>query len=261
MITNEMLQKLTIGTVIRTNVPKRKWAYMSYKNRNGMQDQLFRLESVYTDAIDWFVAGISIRGQKRYLKLIEKEPRLSIEFNGGFASFYGKRELDGIVRYCFNGKSGKGFYYVRSINVSDVNLLLGVDVEPPNRWYTFKEDDYSPESFVKHRGARLDSRVRHLAYYYSKEELPKSLETDIVFTNKTYWLASKSIFVEKDCARFGLGEVTKDGYVNMGHNLFKSNGECLGKQNTAYIRMVVFVAPKLFDLVKQEDGAFKLVVS
>ena len=36
MITNEMLQKLTIGTVIRTNVPKRKWAYMSYKNRNGI---------------------------------------------------------------------------------------------------------------------------------------------------------------------------------------------------------------------------------
>ena len=256
MISDEMLKKLTIGTVIKSSVPKRRWSYMSDGKRNGKENQILSFKG-FGDTIDWFFIGIKIIGQKRFLKCVEKNPVLSLEFSGGAACFYGEKELNNIARYWFD----REFCYPKSMTVEDVNLLLGVEVKSSNKRYTFVKDDYSPESFVKHRGAYRGTRVTHLAYSYNVDELPSSPATEIVFIDKPYWLASRTVSVEESYAYFGLGEVTKDGCVNMGHSFFKSTGEVLGGRNTAYVRNVIYVDPKLFELVKLNSGAFRLIKS
>lgn len=256
MISNDVLSELTIGTVIKSDVPKRKWDYMSYKNRNGKADQTFSLRE-RKDAIDWLFIGVNFVGRKMFLKCVEKEPIFSIEFRGGVGSFYCEKELNSIVRYWF----GRKFCYPRSIRVEDINLLLGIEVEPSNKRYTFKKGDYSPGSFAKHRVEYEGTRVKHLSYSYNRIELPISPATEIVFLDKPYWLASKTVSVERDCAYFGLGEVTSDGCVNMGHSLFKSTGETLGGTNTAYVRSLVYIDPKSYSLIKLNSGAYRLVES
>lgn len=256
MISEEMLKKLTIGTVIKSSVPKRRWSYMSDRERNGSENQILSFKD-FGDTIDWFFVGIKIIGQKRFLKCVEKTPVLSLEFSGGAACFYGEKELNNIARYWF----GREFSYPKSMTIEDVNLLLGVEVKPSNKRYTFGKNGYSPESFVKHRRAYQGTRVRHLAYSYNVDELPISPATEIVFIDKPYWLASRTVSVEEGCAYFGLGEVTEDGCVNMGHSLFKSTGEVLGGRNIAYVRTVIYVDPKLFELVKLNSGAFRLIKS
>lgn len=257
MISEEMLNGLEIGTVIKSDVPKKKRDYVSYKFRNGKENQRLSFKDA-GDTIDWLFIGINFVGEKKFLKCIEKDPVLSLEFRGAPGCFFGEKELSNIARHWFNTKNMR---YARSMNVHDVNMLLDVERKPSNRWYTFKNGDYSPESVTKHRTAYEGLRVRHSAYSYSKNELPITPASDIVFIDKPYWLASKTICVESTCAYFGLGEVTKDGLVNMGHSLFKSTGEILGGSNTAYIRSVVYIDPKLFSLVKLNSGVLRLVAS
>lgn len=257
MISEEMLNELAIGTVIKSEVPRKKRDYISYKHRNGKEDQLISLGDL-DDAIDWVFIGINFVGEKKFLKCVEKDPIMSLEFRGAAACFYGEKELSNIARHWFNQK---GIKYPRSIRVDDVNILLDVERKPSNRWYTFKNGDYSPESFIKHRAAYEGLRVRHSAYSYNKTELPMSPASDIIFIDKPYWLASRTVCVEKSCAYFGLGEVTKDGLVNMGHSFFKSTGEILGGSNTAYVRSVVYIDPELFSLMKLNSGAFRLMAS
>ena len=257
MISEKMLKELTIGTVIKSSVPKKKRSYISYKERNGRADQLLTLAGL-EDTIDWFFVGVNFVGEKKFLKCIEKDPVLPIEFRGAQACLYGEKELSNIARYWFNRK---GMNYSRSICVDDINMLLNVEREQQNRCYTFGIRDYSPESFIKHRHASKGKKVRHSAYSYSRIELPSSDAADIVFSDKPYWLASRTVSVEEDCAYFGLGEVTKDGLVNMGHSLFKSTGETLGGMNTSYVRSVVYIDPELVSLIKLNSGAYGLVAS
>lgn len=256
MISAEMIKKLEIGTVIRSSVPKRKWGYESSAKRNGKENQYLNIED-FGSTIDWFFVGVHIVGQKLFLKCIEKDPVLPLEFQGGTACFYGEKELNNIARYWFSKK----FAYPRNMKIEDVNQLLGVEVNPSNRWYRFDKEDYSPESFVKRRGAYEGSRVRHLAYSYNASELPISSVSEVVFRDKTYWLASPTVSVEEDCAYFGLGEVTEDGCVNMGHSLFKSTGKILGGLNTACVRFVVYIDPELFSIVSLNSGVYVLAES
>lgn len=257
MISDEMLRELTIGTVIKADVSKKKRDYISYKDRNGKENQLLGFRNL-EETVSWFFIGIELEGEKKFLKCVEKDPTLSIEFRGAPACFFGEKELSNIARHWFGNK---GIKYARSINVNDINALLGVGVRPSSRLYTFKNSDYSPESFIKHRHAPKGRRVRHSAYSYGRAEIYNASTTDIVFIDKPYWLANKTISVKEDCAYFGLGEVTKEGNVNMGHNLFKSNGEILGGSNTAYVRSVVYIEPESFSLTELEDGSFRLLVS
>lgn len=254
MISNDVLNELTVGTVIKSDVPKRKWDYMSYKNRNGKEDQSFSLR-MYGDTIDWIFVGVNFVGRKKFLKCIERDPTFYMEFGGGVGSFYCEKELSNIARYWF----GKKFSYPRSIKVEDINLLLGVEVKPSNKRYTFKKNDYSPESFTKHRTEYEGTHVRHLAYSYDKDELPTSTAAEMVFLEKNYWLASKTVAVERECAYFGVGEVTSDGCVNMGHSLFKSTGEALGGINSAYVRFVVYIDPEKYSLVKLKNESYGLI--
>ncbi len=258
MISEEMLKELTIGTVIKSNVPKKKRTYISYKERNGIANQLLNFSDC-GDTIDWVFAGMYFIGEKKFLKCIEKNPVLPLELRGAPGCFYGEKELSNIARYFFTKTNG--FRYARGMNDHDVNLLLGVEVNIPNKYYVFKERNYSPETSVKHRRAIQGARVRHSAYSYSRIELPSSDAADIVFSDKPYWLASRTVSVEEDCAYFGLGEVTKDGLVNMGHSLFKSTGETLGGMNTSYVRSVVYIDPELVSLIKLNSGAYGLVAS
>lgn len=257
MISDEMIRELTIGTVIKSDVPKKKRDYISYKDRNGKVDQMLGFRNL-DETVSWFFVGVELEGDKKFLKCVEKDPILSLEFRGASACFYGEKELSNIARHWF---ANKGIKYARSINVDDVNALLGIGIRPSSRLYTFKNGDYSPESFIKHRHAPKGRRVRHSAYSYSEAEIHSTSVTDIVFIDKPYWLANKSISVREDCAYFGLGEVTKDGVVKMEHNLFKSNGEILGGSNTAYVRSVVYIEPEFFSLTRLDDGAFRLLAS
>lgn len=257
MISNEMLKDFKTGTVFKLSVPKKKRSYISYKNRNGKEDQVLSYNDV-GDSTEWLFVGVNFVGRKKFLKCIEKEPVLPIEFRGGVGSLYGEKELNNISRHFF---TTKGIKYSRSIRIDDINLLLGIEVKPSNRWYTFKKGDCSPESSARYKCVYAGNRVRHLAYSYNESELPASLRADIVFRNKSYWLANKTISVEEDCAYFGLGEVTKDGCVNMGHSLFKSDGKVLGGLNIAYVRSVIYIDPELFSPIKLNSGAFRLIES
>lgn len=258
MIYDEMIRKLTIGTVIKTEIPRKKRNYISYKNRNGQENQILGFGD-FDDMLSWFFIGIAVEGEKKFLKCVEKDPFLLLEFKGAEACFYGEKELSNIARHWF---SNKGIKYARSMNAKDVNELLNVEVKPPNRLYTFKNGDYSPDSFIKHRHAPKGGRVKQSAYSYNSVEVANSSATDIVFIDKSYWLANKTISVEADCAYFGLGKVTKEGFVNVGHSLFKSDGESVSNSNTAYVRSMIYIDPEFFRISKLEsEGEFELMSS
>lgn len=256
MISNDMLKELEIGAVIQSRVPKKKYDYVSYANRNGSKDQIFSLKDLGS-MIEWLFVGINFVGKKKFIKCIEKDPVFCIEFRGAIGANFCEKELSNIVRHWF----ARTFAYPRSIKAEDINQLLGVEVNQSNKRYTFNGTDYSPQSFVKSRTAYKGDRVKHLAYSYNSNELPTTSATDIVFLDKSYWLASKTVAVESDCAYFGLGEVTADGCVNMGHSLYKSTGEILGGTNAAHIRSVIYIEPERYSLIKLNSGAYGLVES
>lgn len=255
MIQEKMLRELTIGTIVNSEVPKERRVYISHKDRNGEEEQILTFKS-QNEVVEWIVVGISIKGEKICIKCLEKNPNISLKFRGGAACFYAEKELNNISRHFFRGN---GIAHVRSINASDVNSLLGVEIQPSNRYYTFGKEDYAPRNFVKHRRANQGDRLRHSAYCYNEAELLQSPAKEIAFIDKPYWLASMNVSVENGFAYFGVGMVTKDGSVDMKHSLFKTTG--VSSSDTSYVRSVIYIDLEFFSLEKLNDGVFSLVTS
>lgn len=255
MILEKMLRELTIGTIIRSEVPKGKRTYISHKDRNGEEEQILTFKTS-NEVVEWFVIGISLKGGKECIKCVEKEPNLSLKLRGGPACFYAEKELNNISRYFFRGN---GIAHVRSINASDVNSLLGVEIQPSNRYYTFGKGDYAPRNFVKHRRANQGDRIRNSAYCYNEAELLQSPAKEIVFIDKPYWLASMNVSIENGFAYFGVGKVTEDGSIDMKQSLFRTTG--VSGSDTSYVRSVIYIDLEFFSLEKLNDGVFNLVAS
>ena len=141
-----------------------------------------------------------------------------------------------------------------SLTAEEINRLIGVTVDYTNKkvyansdpntnidkWgvlgnqYTYKETDYTPESYINNKthataGTQTDPAT---AYYYQWGNLTieDTLKT-ILFNGttrdanfaKSYWLASPAVYAYSGNAYFGPGFVTI-GYVGADGALFRSNG-------------------------------------
>ena len=142
-----------------------------------------------------------------------------------------------------------------SLTAEEINRLIGVTVDFANKkvyansdpstnidevgvlgnQYTYKETDYTPESYINSKanataGTQTDPAT---AYYYQWGNLTinDTLKT-ILFNGttrdanfaKSYWLASPAVGANSDYARFGPGGVNGGG-VNAGYYFFDSNGD------------------------------------
>ena len=141
-----------------------------------------------------------------------------------------------------------------SLTAEEINRLIGVTVDFANKkvyansdpntnidrrgvlgnQYTYKETDYTPESYINSKanataGTQTDPAT---AYYYQwgnltindtlKTILFNGTTSDANFA-KSYWLASPAVGANSGVAYFGLGCVY-NGYVNAGLDLFDSYG-------------------------------------
>ena len=141
-----------------------------------------------------------------------------------------------------------------SLTAEEINRLIGVTVDYKNetvyansdpntnidKWgvlgnqYTYKETDYTPESYINSKanataGTQTDPAT---AYWYQWGNLTinDTLKT-ILFNGttsdanyaKSYWLASPAVYAYSGFATFGPGGVN-DGGVDAGYGLFGSYG-------------------------------------
>ena len=141
-----------------------------------------------------------------------------------------------------------------SLTAEEINRLIGVTVDYTNKkvyansdpntnidkWgvlgnqYTYKETDYTPESYINNKthataGTQTDPAT---AYYYQWGNLTieDTLKT-ILFNGttrdanfaKSYWLASPAVLANSGSADFGPGLVL-NGIVNADDSLFGSDG-------------------------------------
>ena len=141
-----------------------------------------------------------------------------------------------------------------SLTAEEINRLIGVTVDYTNKkvyansdpntnidkggvlgnQYTYKETDYTPESYINSKanataGTQTDPAT---AYCYQRGNLTinDTLKT-ILFNGttsdanyaKSYWLASPAVVADSGGAGFGPGRVF-GGYVFAGYNFFRSDG-------------------------------------
>ena len=141
-----------------------------------------------------------------------------------------------------------------SLTAEEINRLIGVTVDYTNKkvyansdpntnidkWgvlgnqYTYKETDYTPESYINSKanataGTQTDPATAY-CYQWGNLTINDTLKT-ILFNGttsdanyaKSYWLASPAVGAYSDSAGFGPGGVD-DGYVGAGGSLFDSDG-------------------------------------
>ena len=142
-----------------------------------------------------------------------------------------------------------------SLTAEEINRLIGVTVDYTNKkvyansdpntnidkWgvlgnqYTYKETDYTPESYINSKanataGTQTDPATAY-CYQWGNLTINDTLKT-ILFNGttsdanyaKSYWLASPAVNADSDIAGFGPGDVN-DGGVGAGNNLFISYGD------------------------------------
>lgn len=169
--------------------------------------------------------------------------------------------------------TGKGAEKALSIRIEDVNRTLGVvkegngiylkeDTGRANnidiarllgrKYTTTREEEYTPESFLRGEKLPVGTQIELTAYGYEKNSITvndtiKNLifEGTEDYIDSPYWLASPGVGTASDsspigeCTFFGPGAVFS-GYVSRDYfNLFNSDGKEDG--NTLGIRPVVYL--------------------
>ena len=176
---------------------------------------------------------------------------------GAESYVYGEDTLDKICGIYKNDYASES----RSIRIEDINRAIGdinraigvvkegnkvyleKDTSKTNidKWgvlgqtYTYKEGDYSPESYLGIGSITPGEKVTATAYYYDYED-PNIIDQNstlwkLLFDGttseknyaKSYWLASPGVDVYSSRAFFGPGAV-RYGVVGTGLDLFYSNG-------------------------------------
>ena len=141
-----------------------------------------------------------------------------------------------------------------SLTAEEINRLIGVTVDYTNKkvyansdpntnidkWgvlgnqYTYKETDYTPESYINSKthataGTKTDPATAY-RYQWGNLTINDTLKT-ILFNGttsdanyaKSYWLASPAVYADSVYADFGPG-IVFDGCVDAGDGLFSSYG-------------------------------------
>ena len=227
---------IRIGTRLYMEVPKGR-EYVSKLERNGYKNQIFTsLEIKSKGKYFWEIA---LEPENNNMFVIGK-PFGYLKLKGAEGCVYGIEELNTSCDTLFT----TDYLKARSINIDDVNKLLGVvvidnkvvqkeisdeDISLENHLgfkYQYGEKEYSPESCLRGEYEKANKEIECNFYlYYNKKSIKeKQIEKDIIFRKGSFWLASPGVDGVGSVARFGPGAVD-DGYVYSGGcGAFNSNG-------------------------------------
>ena len=233
--------------------------YTTATNENGWADQKYTA----TKNTYWQVLGLDETGERLMLisqspikkemktdttaKDWEKSPYLILKGAYGYVNC---KQILNNVSGIYSTSLGKA----ESLTAEEINRLIGVTVDYTNKkvyansdpntnidkWgvlgnqYTYKETDYTPESYINSKanataGTQTDPATAY-CYQWGNLTINDTLKT-ILFNGttsdanyaKSYWLASPAVGAFSGVARFGPGIVSY-GYVCADILLFDSNG-------------------------------------
>ena len=233
--------------------------YTTATNENGWADQKYTA----TKNTYWQVLGLDETGEK--LMLISQSPIKKEMKTDDTAENWEKSPyliLKGAYGYVnckqiLNNVSGiysTSLGTAQSLTAEEINRLIGVTVDYANKkvyansdpstnidevgvlgnQYTYKETDYTPESYINSKtnataGTKTDPATAY-GYQWGNLTINDTLKT-ILFNGttsdanfaKSYWLASPAAYARSGGAGFGPGFVG-GGDVYAGGNLFRSGG-------------------------------------
>ena len=215
------------------------------KIRLASIENAVKLGSIGTTTIDW-----------------ETTPYLVLK--GAYGYVYCEKILNDI-----SGIYSTSLGTAQSLTAEEINRLIGVTVDYTNKkvyansdpntnidkWgvlgnqYTYKETDYTPESYINSKthataGTKTDPATAY-RYQWGNLTINDTLKT-ILFNGttsdanyaKSYWLASPAVSAGSGGAGFGPG-VVNYGVVNAGGGLFYSSGGW--NANSFGVRPVVYL--------------------
>ena len=257
MLTSSFIKSLKFGNIFQVLPTMNERRYLSRAKYNGSRD--IELIEKPEEPVGWIFLKVKNYRGNLQLKCILEKPTQILAFKGARGYVHQVRECDEACRSLYRRR---GFAYVRSVKEEDINHLLNVKTTPINRAHMYYPFEYTPSSFLEGHYTRQGVNVQNTEYsYYWYEEYPKQdRHTKVIFLDVNYWLASTSISAYPDRpASFCVGEVTKDGFVNMGHWMFMSNGFESFKEDKAYIRPVAYLDVTKFNAVRLDNNLYRLV--
>ena len=235
--------------------------YTTATNENGWADQKYTA----TKNTYWQVLGLDETGERLMLisqSPIKKEMKTSdtaeewektpyLVLKGAYGYVNCKQILNNV-----SGIYSTSLGTAKSLTAEEINRLIGVTVDFANKkvyansdpstnidineggvlgnQYTYKETDYTPESYINSKtnataGTKTDPATAY-GYQWGNLTINDTLKT-ILFNGttsdanfaKSYWLASPAVNADSGYAFFGPGGVYGGG-VLAGFTLFDSNG-------------------------------------
>ena len=233
--------------------------YTTATNENGWADQKYTA----TKNTYWQVLGLDETGER--LMLISQSPIKKEMKTGDTVEDWKKIPylvLKGAYSYVncekilndISGIYSTSLGKAESLTAEEINRLIGVTVDYKNETvyansdpstnidevgvlgnqYTYKETDYTPESYINSKthataGTKTDPATAY-RYQLGNLTINDTLKT-ILFNGtssdanfaKSYWLASPAVLADSDCAYFGPGGVC-GGDVYAGNYFFFDSG-------------------------------------
>lgn len=226
---------IRIGTRLYMEVPKGR-EYVSKLERNGYKNQIFTsLEIKSKGKYFWEIA----LGPENNNMFVIGKPFGYLKLKGAEGCVYGIEELNTSCDTLFT----TDYLKARSINIDDVNKVLGVeiidnkvvqkeisdeDISLENHLgfkYRYGEGEYSPESYLRGEYEKANKEIECNFYFYKEKSIQeKQIEKDIIFREGKFWLASPGVDGNCGYADFGLGAVY-GGFVFSDYgDAFGSNG-------------------------------------
>ena len=275
-----MNKKLEIGDKI-VIYPKKGLCYTSLETKNGYENQVFN-SSNFPETLAAVFLGIKKDKAGKYyekytLKTIPKELyNFKLCRKSGFENLI--EELNKISEILQGtAEDGRKILASRSINIEDVNEILGVVVDYKNKRIYQKnnpsKDINKAANFGKIRKIlpfeaeecrAIDSefikgnQLESTAYWYSIWDLKISEKRkEIVELNVKYHLASRSVGVDSGYAYFCKGSVDS-GDANMNCGLFNSYG--VGFGGWSAVRPVFYLESDIQSEVIEEQQEVEKVL-
>ena len=254
-----MNKKLEIGDEI-VIYPEGGHRYTSLETKNGIEYQEFDSSKFPKTLTAVFIGREEGKDGKRY----ERYTLKSIPEELLYFSLYGKRGFENLIEELnkiseiLQGRAadGRKILYSRSINVEDVNEILGVVVDYKNKIVYQKDYPAKDINELKNFGVRRkihlseaeicstlnyefikENQLESTAYCYIIDFLEISEKRQKIVTDGLYYLASRSVYV------YSLGAIFNVGSVSCGDvdaiYLFDSDGnerdDCCGVRPVFYL--------------------------
>ena len=239
--TNKTLRQLyeegviRIGTRLYIEVPKGR-KYVSKEERNGYQNQTFTSLDIESEGKYFWEIALEPKNNEM---LVIGQPLKVLKLEGAKGYVYGIEEMNNICNKMFT----TNYLKARSINIDDVNKVLGVEIidnkvvqkEISYKDISFKnylrfkyqygKEECSPESFLKGEYEKEGKQIECNYYVYEKQSVKgKQKEKNLIFGKGNFWLASQGVYGDSSYAYFGPAAVGGGKVISGGYNLFYSDG-------------------------------------